>query len=71
MRTGSVPHGRGRRHHHNYRWLETLGSQTPVCVEYCGEGDPHRRLAASRDYLDRTRRLIDQIGASTVDARGR
>lgn len=45
----------------NYRWLETvtaLPGVDAVCIEYCGDGDPHPRVAAAREYLDTTLRLI-------------
>ncbi|GGM17735.1 hypothetical protein GCM10012279_39840 [Micromonospora yangpuensis] len=45
----------------NYRWLERLTRMpavTEVAVEYCGDGDPHPRLAAGRRYLADTLRLV-------------
>ncbi|MDG4765737.1 sugar phosphate isomerase/epimerase [Solwaraspora sp. WMMD406] len=45
----------------NHRWLRSLvdsGRCDAVSVEYCGTGDPHPRLLASRRYLDETLRLI-------------
>jgi sugar phosphate isomerase/epimerase len=45
----------------NYRWLarmSALPQVTAVCVEYCGDGDPHPRLAAARSYLRDTLRLV-------------
>jgi 3-dehydroshikimate dehydratase len=45
----------------NYRWLETVTAIPgidAVCVEYCGDGDPHPRVAAAREYLDTTLRFI-------------
>jgi hypothetical protein len=45
----------------NDLWLAAMaesGRCTAVCLEYCGDGDPHPRLAASQSYLDdRMRRL--------------
>jgi sugar phosphate isomerase/epimerase len=48
----------------NYRWVERvvrLPQVAAVCVEYCGDGDPHPRVAAAREYLDRTLSLVAQI----------
>lgn len=45
----------------NFRWLERLAraDQPPaVCIEYCGDGDPHPRVTAARRYLDDTLRII-------------
>jgi sugar phosphate isomerase/epimerase len=45
----------------NYRWLARIAelpAVTAVCVEYCGAGDPHPRLAAGRRYLEDTLRLV-------------
>lgn len=45
----------------NYRWLSRLVDVprvTDVCVEYCGDGDPHPRLTAGRRYLEETLRLV-------------
>lgn len=45
----------------NYRWLARLAqlpAVTEVCVEYCGDGDPHPRLSAGRRYLEDTLRLV-------------
>jgi sugar phosphate isomerase/epimerase len=45
----------------NYRWLARLAELpqlTAVAVEYCGDGDPHPRLAAGRRYLAETLRLM-------------
>jgi 3-dehydroshikimate dehydratase len=49
----------------NYRWLEALlarGDCPAVAVEYCGEGDPHPRLAAGHRYLTETLQLIGASG---------
>jgi 3-dehydroshikimate dehydratase len=49
----------------NYRWLERITSMPQVdaiCLEYCGDGDPHPRLRAARGYLDTTLRMIDATG---------
>lgn len=46
----------------NYRWLEKITGMPQidaVCLEYCGDGDPHPRLRAARGYLDATLRLIE------------
>ncbi len=45
----------------NYRWLEkitTMPDIGAVCLEYCGDGDPHPRLRAARNYLNATLQLI-------------
>ncbi|MBM7086537.1 sugar phosphate isomerase/epimerase family protein [Micromonospora sp. WMMD734] len=45
----------------NYRWLARLAQMpavTDICVEYCGDGDPHPRLVAGRRYLEDTLRLV-------------
>jgi 3-dehydroshikimate dehydratase len=45
----------------NYRWLArmaALPAVTAVSVEYCGDGDPHPRLASARRYLEDTLRLL-------------
>jgi 3-dehydroshikimate dehydratase len=45
----------------NYRWLDKVTAMPnldAICVEYCGEGDPHPRVAAARDYLDASLRMI-------------
>lgn len=55
----------------NYRWLARLADLpgvTAVCVEYCGEGDPHPRLAAARRYLEDTasfQRMCRRVAAGT------
>ena len=48
----------------NYRWLEAVARAgfPAVCIEYCGEGDPHPRLTASRRYLDDTLALLAASG---------
>jgi sugar phosphate isomerase/epimerase len=46
----------------NYRWLERLVRLprfAAVCIEYCGHGDPHPRIAAARRYLEETLRIIE------------
>jgi 3-dehydroshikimate dehydratase len=48
----------------NYRWLERITRMPQVdavCLEFCGDGDPHPRLRAARGYLDATLRMIDAI----------
>jgi sugar phosphate isomerase/epimerase len=45
----------------NYRWLEkitTMPGIDAICLEYCGDGDPHQRLRAARTYLTETLGLI-------------
>jgi 3-dehydroshikimate dehydratase len=53
----------------NYRWLARI-TELPqveaVCVEYCGEGDPHPRLTAGRRYLAETLRLTRIDGSHSV-----
>jgi len=39
-----------------YKWLEQLvklGFEGPVCVEYCGAGDPHVAAEEDRQYMDK------------------
>ncbi len=58
----------------NYRWLEwaTRSARVPaICVEYCGEGDPHPQLDASRRYLDATLGRIAALQAGQPPEPGR
>lgn len=55
----------------NYRWLETVSAMPAVdavCVEYCGDGDPHPRVAAAREYLDTTLRFVSHSSRSRQNA---
>lgn len=55
----------------NYRWLEkmtTMPGVDAICIEYCGEGDPHPRVAAARDYLDASLRMIGATAEGPVSA---
>ncbi|MBT7297923.1 MAG: hypothetical protein HN849_00330, partial [Victivallales bacterium] len=39
-----------------YKWMEQLvklGFEGPVCVEYCGAGDPHVAAEEDRQYMDK------------------
>jgi sugar phosphate isomerase/epimerase len=47
----------------NYRWLERLSrlGVGAVAIEYCGDGDPHPRVAAARRYLDETLSFIPRM----------
>lgn len=51
----------------NDRWLAAMagsGRCTAVCLEYCGDGDPHPYLTASRGYLDDRMRALAGVGAA-------
>jgi 3-dehydroshikimate dehydratase len=42
-------------HIDTFKWLrklKTLGYKGPLCVEYCGEGDPHAAAKRDRRYLN-------------------
>jgi 3-dehydroshikimate dehydratase len=56
----------------NYRWLAAMraaGTCEAVAIEYCGDGDPHPRLAAARRYLDDTFALLDAVSLDTEELR--